>query len=218
MYQLQLTEDELSPGTGADPLWTQHAIIYAWKGAADINGERLHVDNAVYVEDQAVIAAGNEGATLWRWEIVPTAQARQRLAGTGVRHSVLKMARRVKMFELVPTSNWLFRLDCIKKHQGSTGLHSHPGSGIRCMLNGHLRIASQKGESSDNGRPGDSWYEEGAYPLVSTAGPGLTATFLRGMVLPPEFEQYAETANWIEGVPATNAGWHKYLQRVVTLR
>lgn len=39
------------------------------------------------------------------------------------------------MFELVPTSKWLFRLDCIYNNRGSTGLHSHPGCGIGCMLN-----------------------------------------------------------------------------------
>jgi hypothetical protein len=109
--------------------------------------------------------------------------------GDGVT-SRLRMSRRIRMFELVPTSKWLFRLDCIYNNRGSTGLHSHPGSGIRCMLKGHLRVESDKGESSDNRLTGDCWYEEGSYPLISTSDPGESADFLRGMVLPPEYARY----------------------------
>jgi hypothetical protein len=103
-------------------------------------------------------------------------------------------------------------------NEGSTGLHSHPGSGIRCMIEGHLRVESEKGECSDNRRPGDAWYEEGSYPLVSTSDAGEKATFLRGMVLPPEYSKYPDTAIWIEGVKSCKSGWKSYAQNVVTLR
>jgi hypothetical protein len=122
------------------------------------------------------------------------------------------------MFELVSTSKWLFRLDAIFEHEGTTGLHSHPGSGIRCMLNGQLRVISDKGESSDNTKPGDCWYEEGSYPLVSTSDPGNKATFLRGMVLPPEYEKYPDTAIWIEDANLSKSSWKNYFQKIVTLR
>jgi hypothetical protein len=100
---------------------------------------------------------------VWRWELVRTDAANNLARGDGV-SSCLRMSRRVRMFELVPTSKWLFRLDCIYNNRGSTGLHSHPGSGIRCMLAGHLRVESEKGECSDNRLTGDCWYEEGSYP------------------------------------------------------
>jgi hypothetical protein len=196
---LQLTHDELAPGAAPEPLLTQHGIFYAHAGSATVNGQELSADNAFYLEDQATIVAGKEGAKIWWWEIVPEASMAKPLQGNGVLRSTLKMARRVKMFELVPTSDWLFRLDCIIGFEGTTGLHSHPGSGIRCMLNGHLRAESRKGESSNNTQPGDGWYEEGANPLVSTVDAGLKATFLRGMILPPEFDRYGDTAYWIEG-------------------
>jgi len=135
-------------------------------------------------------------------------------------HSRLRMARDVKMFELVPTSRWLFRLDKIIGFEGTTGMHSHPGSGIRCLLDGHLRAESEKGENAGASKPGDVWYEEGAYPLVSTVNPGIKTTFLRGMVLPPDYLNYAETANWIYGQPEGGtkfAGWKALAQQVVTL-
>jgi hypothetical protein len=122
------------------------------------------------------------------------------------------------MFEMVPTSKWLFRLDCIMEFEGTTGLHSHPGSGIRCMLGGHLRTESVKGEDTENDKQGDVWYEEGSYPLVSTVNPGSKATFLRGMILPPEYLKIGETATWIEGKKATFKGWKAYQQKLVVLR
>ncbi len=94
------------------------------------------------------------------------------------------------------------------------------GPGSAACSTGTCASSPSKGESSDNRNPGDVWYEEGAYPLISTADPGMKATFLRGMVLPPEFADYPETAIWISGTPeggVKNEGWKVYAQQVVTL-
>jgi len=217
-YLLKLFQDELAPHAEVSPgLDAQHFIIYVWNGSADINNKTIETDSAVYAEDFASIKAGPNGAILWRWELVPETDQIHLLKGKGV-DSILRKSRKVKMFELVPTSKWLFRLDCIIDNEGSTGLHSHPGSGIRCMLNGQLRVESDKGESSDNRNPGDCWYEEGAYPLISTSDPGNKATFLRGMVLPPEYDKYPDTAIWIEGEKKCKSDWKNYVQKVITLR
>jgi hypothetical protein len=217
-YLLKLFHDEFQANGLAEPgLEAQHSIIYLWKGTAQVNGKTVKEDTAVYVEDFATIRTGKKGAALWRWELVPETDPIHLLRGEGI-NSSLRMSRKVKMFELVPTSKWLFRLDCIVDNEGSTGLHSHPGSGIRCMINGQLRVRSDKGESSDNFKPGDHWYEEGAYPLVSTTDPGNKATFLRGMVLPPEYDKYPDTAIWIEGSKSCKAGWKSYFQKIITLR
>lgn len=218
MYLLKLFHDELASNAEVTPgLETQHTIIYVYKGSAVINGKTVSADSAVYAEDFATIKAGPQGATLWRWELVPETNPIHLVNGKGV-SSVLRISRKVKMFELFPTGKWLFRLDCIVDNEGSTGLHSHPGSGIRCMINGQLRVRSEKGESSDNTRPGDCWYEEGAYPLVSTTDPGNKATFLRGMVLPPDYDKYPDTAIWIEGTKPCKSGWKNYFQKVINLR
>ncbi len=217
-FLLKLFHDELAPNSGVTPgLQAQHSIIYIWKGSATVNGKLAKADSAVYAEDFASIKAGRAGAVLWRWELVPESDPLHLLQGKGV-NSTLRMSRKVKMFELVPTSKWLFRLDCIIEFLGTTGLHSHPGSGIRCMLNGTLRAVSEKGENSDNRKPGDFWYEEGAYPLVSTTDKGVKTTFLRGMVLPPEYNKYPDTAIWIEGTKPCVSDWKSYFQKVVTLR
>jgi len=217
-YLLKLFQDEMAPKSEVVPgLEAQHTIFYVYRGWALINGKTVEADTAAYAGDFATIKAGPEGATLWRWELVPENNPIHLLSGKGV-SSVLRLSRKVKMFELVPTSKWLFRLDCIVNNEGSTGLHSHPGSGIRCMLEGQLRVRSEKGESSDNSEPGDCWYEEGAYPLVSTSDPGNKATFLRGMILPPDYDKYPDTAIWIEGKKSCKSDWRSYFQKVISLR
>jgi hypothetical protein len=217
MYTLRLYHDSFAPGSQTDEdLEAQHSIAYVLKGSASINGQALEADRAVYCKDVTSIEAGPDGAIIWRWELVRTEEPNNLAWGDGI-SSRLRMSRRIRMFEVVPTSKWLFRLDSIYNNRGSTGLHSHPGSGIRCMLNGHLRVESDKGESSDNSLTGDCWYEEGSYPLISTSDPGETADFLRGMVLPPEYDRYPDTAIWIEGSKTCYSEWKNYSQTVVTL-
>ncbi len=217
MYTLRLYEDQFAPGAkSVRDLEAQHSIVYVYEGSLTISAQMLRKDTAAYNKDVVTIEGGPSGALVWRWELVRTVEPNNLAQGEGIK-SHLRMSRRIRMFELVPTSKWLFRLDSIVNNQGSTGLHSHPGSGIRCMIEGHLRVESEKGESSDNRRPGDAWYEEGSYPLISTSDPGEKATFLRGMVLPPEYIKYSDTAVWIEGVKTCKSDWKNYIQNVVTL-
>ncbi len=74
--------------------------------------------------------AGPEGRNdLARWELVRTDSPNSLAHGDGVL-SRLRMSRRIRMFELVPTSKWLFRLDCIYNNRGNCrATCSHPGSG-----------------------------------------------------------------------------------------
>jgi hypothetical protein len=217
VFTLRLYHDAFGPNSRtAQDLEAQHSIAYVLGGSVTVNGKKLEQDSAVYCKDVSSVEAGAGGAVLWRWELVRTNAANNLSLGDGI-SSRLRMSRRIRMFELVPTSKWLFRLDCIYNNRGSTGLHSHPGSGIRCMLEGHLRVESEKGECSDNRLTGDCWYEEGSYPLISTSDAGETADFLRGMVLPPEYARYPDTAVWIEGKKSCESEWKSYAQTVVTL-
>lgn len=224
MYLEKLFQDTL-PANAHASVEAQHSFIYLWKGSATINGDSVAEDSAIYAEEIVDVEAGESGAILLRWELAPKEDSLHLLAGDGVA-SVLRMSRQLKMFEMVPTSRWLFRLDCILNAQGSTGMHAHPGSGIRCMLsaNGECRVKSEKGEESVSSKPGDVWYEEGSYPIDSIREPGVKTTFLRGMVFPPEFENVHDTVIWIEGRPKHSGDFDPrkfvkhYLQRVIRLR
>lgn len=219
MYTLRLYQDRLGSTAKTIPdLEAQHSIVYIFEGSATVNGQLLEKDMAVYSRDVTTIEAEPNGAQVWRWELVRTSESNNLAQGEGIK-SHLRMSRRIKMFELVPTSKWLFRLDSVFDHEGSTGLHFHPGSGIRCLVKGNLLIESEKGECSNNRQPGDAWYEEGSYPVISTADEGVKTTFLRGMVLPPEFVKYPRTAQavWIEGAKSFKSDRKTYLQNIITL-
>jgi hypothetical protein len=220
MFHLRLFHDVYSPDAIVKAIRpAPHSMLYVFEGSATAGGVPLAQAEAGYFRDDLSVEAGSSGATVWRWELVDRDEPLGIIDAKGL-SSRLRMARDVKMFELVPTSRWLFRLDSIIGFEGTTGMHSHPGSGIRCMIQGHLRAESEKGENAEASKPGDVWYEEGAYPLVSTVNPGLKSTFLRGMVLPPEYSGYSETANWIYGQPEGGTkfeGWKALAQQVVTL-
>jgi len=216
MYELQKFDDEIDASAiVAVGCFGQHNLLYMVGGSATIDGADIEAGMAVCAGDCASIQAGSAGARIWRWSLDRTGARIGFQEGT---RSTLRMSRRIKMFELVPTSRWLFRLDRITGFQGSTGLHSHPGSGIRCMVDGQMRTESEKGENTNNTRPGDVWYEEGAYPLTSTVDPERKATFLRGMVLPPEFLTAKDTINSITEFKGSVEGWQCCAQNVVTLR
>jgi hypothetical protein len=215
MYSLKLYHDVLAPKAKMDYINSQHTLLYVPEGAAMVNGTELEADKACYLQDRVDIKTGPTGAKIWRWELERTEKVPNIGKGEGV-CSILRMAREPQMFKLVPTGKWLFRLDCIYDFRGTTGLHSHPGSGIRSMLHGHMIAESRVGECSNNIGQGSVWYEEGSYPLVSTVPEGETANFLRGMILPEEYLIYQDTATWIEGNKA-EANWKPYVQTVVTL-
>ena len=217
MYSLRLFHDYLPPGVRLQPIEAQHAIYYVLDGAAEINGKTAAKDTAVYTMDIADIRSVNQDTILWRFELVPTEAPLVYAQGNGA-YSVMKIRRPIRMFELTPRTQWLFRLDCIYNNVGSTGLHSHPGSGIRCLLSGNLHVRGTIGEESDNVNLGDCWYEEGSYPIVSTTYDDIPTAFLRGMVLPVEYAQYRDTAMWIEGEKAVQSSWKSYSQQIVRLR
>ena len=217
MYSLKLYYDKLAPGAKIEYIEAQHSICYTAEGSVVLNSVELSADEALYCSDYLTAHAGPGGAEIWRWELERTEKPANLVKADGI-CSILRMARPIQMFQLVPTGKWLFRLDCIYECRGSTGLHSHPGSGIRSMLSGSMSVRSTVGENSDNDGRGAVWYEEGSYPLVSTVAEGSTANFLRGMVLPVEYMTYPDTATWIEGGKSVESEWKSYIQHVVTLR
>ncbi len=224
MYSLRLFHDTIPAGVEIEPICCQHQIIYVHKGKILLNDKELGADTADYAQDCARVEA-LEDSVIWRFQLLRTSAPLDYAKGDGVK-SLIKMDRRVRMFDLQPRSQWLFKLDCIFDNVGSTGLHSHPGSGIRCLKSGELHVRGFIGEESDSVKPGDVWYEEGSYPIVSTsympdgkheADPANPSDFLRGMVLPIEYEQYPDTAMWIEGIKGCQSSWKLYCQKIVRL-
>jgi hypothetical protein len=85
-----------------------------------------------------------------------------------------------------PPGDWLVRCDRVDFPPGGVAYrHTHPGPGLRVLLNGRIRIETQ-GETHEYG-PFESWYETGPDPVYAAASETEPTAFVRVMVLPREW-------------------------------
>jgi hypothetical protein len=135
------------------------------------DGEAWHGDAAV------MLAAGTAGATCWRFEL--TADGASDAAAPGV-------ASREKLaasLDTLPQGELLLRGDSVGFPPGGCAyLHRHQGPGIRCLIEGGIRIDTH-GRSTSYG-PGGAWYESGPEPVFAQAATDRPSRFVRVMILP----------------------------------
>ena len=140
---------------------------------------RILSDGEAWSSEGAVkLKAGSGGATVWRWELAPTGAASGSASAKGV------VSREKLMAELatLPKGELLLRGDSVAFPPGGCAyLHRHQGPGIRCLLDGAIRIDTH-GRSTSYG-PGGAWYETGPDGVFAQAADRPTR-FIRVMVLP----------------------------------
>lgn len=86
-----------------------------------------------------------------------------------------------------PSGEWLVRCDRVVFPPGSVAhLHTHPGPGLRVLLQGRIRIDTE-GTSREYG-PFEWWYETGPDPVFAAASESDETAFVRVLVLPREWE------------------------------
>ena len=61
-------------------------------------------------------------------------------------------------------------------------MHTHQGPGIRCLIEGGIRIDTH-GRSTSIG-PGGAWFESGPEPVFAQAAADRPSRFIRVMILP----------------------------------
>jgi quercetin dioxygenase-like cupin family protein len=104
------------------------------------------------------------------WELTPAGDARP---GALLAHAV----------ELDGGVGWIARCDRIDFPPGGIAYrHTHPGPGIRYLLEGTLRIESE-GETTDYAA-GEPWFERGPDPVLATAAADRDSAFVRVLLLP----------------------------------
>jgi hypothetical protein len=175
---LALYEDVLANGAVLT-LPTFPRMIFLVHGSATI-AERAFTDGEAWQGEGAVtLTAGTAGATCWRFELAATPDDAGKRAATGV-SSLLKLAARL---ETLPPGDLLLRGDSVGFPPGGCAyLHRHQGPGIRCLLEGGIRIDTH-GRSTSYG-PGGAWYETGPDPVFAQAAADRPSRFIRVMVLP----------------------------------
>jgi quercetin dioxygenase-like cupin family protein len=82
-------------------------------------------------------------------------------------------------------TRWLIRCDRVDFPPGGVAwTHTHRGPGIRCLLEGTIRV-----EVNGHGQdivPGQPWFEAGPDPVLAIASTTVPSAFARVMVLPAE--------------------------------
>ena len=173
---LSLYEDTLSNGS-ALTLPALPRMIFVVHGGVTI-ADRTLTDGETWHGEGAVTAtAGKDGATCWRFELTPAAAGDWSFGG-GASH--LKLSAALKT---LPKGELLLRGDSVAFPPGGCAyLHRHQGPGIRCLLEGGIRIDTG-GRSTSYG-PGAAWYESGPEPVFAQAAADRPTRFIRVMILP----------------------------------
>ena len=175
---LRFYEDVLSSNAGAVRLPPLPRVIFVVHGSVTI-ADRTFASEDAWQDDRAVtLMPGSEGATCWRWELAAD-EAGGPLAGPGIA-SREKLAARL---DTLPPGELLMRGDSVAFPPGGCAyLHTHQGPGIRCLIEGGIRIDTH-GTSTCYG-PGSPWYEAGPEPVFAQAAKDRPSRFIRVMILP----------------------------------
>jgi hypothetical protein len=175
---LRLCEDVLSNG-GAMALSALPRMIFVVHGSVAVD-DRILRDEETFGDDGAVqLKAGSAGAMLWRWEFL-TREAD--FSGSPPGQGTMSHEKLAAVLTTIPTGALLLRGDSVAFPPGGCAyLHRHQGPGIRCLIEGGIRIDTH-GRSTSYG-PGGAWYETGPDGVFAQAAERPTR-FIRVMILP----------------------------------
>src|SRR6516165_6056826 len=154
-------------------------MIFVVHGEAAIADRPLSDGEAWHGEGAATLAPGSGGVTCWRFELAGDKAGDGSALGAGIA-SRLKLAAAV---ETLPAGELSLRGDSVAFPPGGCAyLHRHQGPGIRCLIEGGIRIDTH-GKSTSYG-PGGAWYESGPDPVFAQAARDRPTRFIRMMILP----------------------------------
>ena len=215
-FALNFYHDQIAADGAASALAAERRLLYVRHGRVTLNGEALKAGESRFCDGALEMRSAGEWSQIWRWDLAPPNAGAALLTGSGVLSS-LRMSRIVSTLAVNPGTRWVFRLDEINTPAGRVAdRHQHPGPGIRCLLEGTFNV-QQAAESARELLPGDAWWETGSDTVIAWGSRQMASRFLRGMVLPTEWEGKA-TGTWLSGeaIAATARGnWRLYLDRII---
>ena len=141
------------------------------------SGTAVGPDNAWHGEAATHLRAGPEGAMLWRWDLL-AANDDARPASTAGFRSTPKLSA---ILDTLPEGDLLLRGDTVAFGPGGCAYrHVHQGPGIRCLIEGGIRIDVHAASTSYG--PGGAWFEAGPDPVFAQAAPDRASRFIRVMI------------------------------------
>ena len=176
---LTLFEDTMSAGAALDePLSATPRMVFVVHGAATIGGNTFADGEAWFGEGAVMLAPGKAGVTCWRFELAAGTAASGAARGRGI----VSREKLAAPLETLPAGDLVMRGDSVAFPPGGCAyLHTHQGPGIRCLIDGGIRIDTH-GRSTSYG-PGGAWFESGPEPVFAQ-GADRPTRFIRAMVLP----------------------------------
>jgi hypothetical protein len=177
---LRLYEDVLSSAENVEfRLAALPRFIFVVQGSATIEGKTLNEGDAWQGSGATKVKPGPEGVTCWRWELARGDQGSTVACAPGmITHEKLSA-----YLETLPKGELLMRGDSVAFPPGGCAyLHNHQGPGIRCLIEGGIRIDTH-GRSTSYGA-GGAWYESGPDAVFAQAAGDKQSRFIRVMILP----------------------------------
>ena len=173
---LRLCEDTLSNDVSF-PLSAAARMIFVVHGEVRIGGQSLSDGETWHSEQGGELVSGKSGATVWRWELTDDSSQPHDPRGAVSREKL------AVPLDTLPDGELLLRGDSVAFPPGGCAfMHTHQGPGIRCLLEGGIRIDTH-GRSTSYG-PGGAWFESGPEPVFAQAAADRPSRFIRVMVLP----------------------------------
>jgi hypothetical protein len=179
---MRLYEDVLSSAENVEfRLPPLPRFIFIVHGSAKIAGATLNEGEAWQGEAVITVKPGSGGVTCWRWELARGDQGSTTANAPGMTtHEKL-----TAFLETLPKGELLMRGDSVAFPPGGCAFqHRHQGPGIRCLIEGGIRIDTH-GRSTSLG-PGGAWYESGPDAVFAQASSDKPSRFIRVMILPRE--------------------------------
>ena len=175
--ELRLIEDFMTD-KGAITLRAQPRMLYVVRGAITLGPRTLRAGDVTYSDETVSAHAEEAGAIVWRWEL---ADPRQAIAKSNSA-SVSSRDKLITPLATLPAGELLWRGDSVAFPPGGCAYpHRHQGPGIRCLIEGGIRIDTA-GRATSYG-PGGAWFESGPEPVFAQAAQ-RPSRFIRVMILP----------------------------------
>lgn len=177
---LRLYEDTFSADAVLDAaLPAMPRMMFVVHGAATIAGRAFADGEAWFGEDPLSVTPGKAGITCWRFELAPASGPGGAARGRGV----VSREKLAAPLTTLPAGVLLMRGDSVAFPPGGCAyLHTHQGPGIRCLIEGGIRIDTH-GHSTSYG-PGGAWFESGPEPVFAQGAADRPTRFIRVMILP----------------------------------
>jgi hypothetical protein len=179
---LRLFEDTIGGAVSDVELRPLPRMIFVVHGKVTVAGKMLTDGEAWHGTGKAALVPGKEGATLWRYELAPPGGGGSAASGPGV----TSRERLSAVLDTLPKGELLMRGDSVAFPPGGCAFpHRHAGPGIRCLIDGGIRIDAA-GRSTSYG-PGTPWFENGTDQVFAQAAADRPSRFIRVMILPREY-------------------------------